>query len=218
MSTETTTAETTITDQIRAQFGIEANYLSSSGDYSTGFWRNEVKFDLDALKDGEREKSFGIYEDIHDTSGQSFAEYHGLIICCTLPDGVRVDAIADLCAGIWERRAELTAGFSVEWENGDRKAVWDTDVEDCEEATQFWDGIKESVRELPGVETYDLADHENISFIIEALEMSGANLEGMDEEEVKDLLLETYKDDSDWMYLNADNAAEAIMESIAARG
>ncbi len=139
-TTETTITEMTIsTAEIADALGIEpGDYLTGSGGYGTGFWRNELRIDLEKLQRGDV-SAFCVIEDIHDTSGMSFDEYHGLDQNYKLPNGVKTDAIIELAAEIFARREDLTAGFENEWDGNNWRARWDSDVEGADAAQEYWE-------------------------------------------------------------------------------
>lgn len=220
MATATQIAPTAedITSEMVEQFGVTETFLAGSGDYSQGFWHNEIVVDLEELADGNMEKAFSLIADIHDTAGTSFREYYGIDVNVKLMDGVRVESLAELCAQIWEKREQLTAGFSVEWENGNERACWTVNDDDnsVEEAEDYWcSKFEMEVQDLPCAEVYDLADHENLSFVIDALRENTDDLESMDAQAVKSLLYEIYSDNHDTLFQNYDISAERIVERIA---
>ena len=207
----------TLVEEIRAHLGASGDYLTGSGDYGQGFWHNELVVDLEELAGGNMEGAFALIEDIHDTAGQSFRAYYGIDHHATLPDGVSVDAIAQLCADIFARREELTAGFAAEWDNGDYKADWGDDADGSEAAQAFWEDFGQKVGDLTCAQVYDLADRDNTPYIIEALESGDTDLTGMAEGDILSLLEESYVSDSDTLYVNYGWASDRIAEYVSER-
>lgn len=210
-------ANTSVREDLIADLGIDEDAaLTGSGNYSTGFWHNELCVDLEKLALNDLD-AFSVVEDIHDTAGTSFREYYGIDRAATLPDGVKTNAILDLCLQIWEQRAELTAGFSVEWVNGNEKAAWDEEVEGAEEAQEYWeDAFRSRVDDLDCAEVYDLSNDNNLSFVYENLCDAGYTPEQLrSKADVLAAIEACYEDDEDCLYTNAEDAAEAIAERYA---
>lgn len=208
----------TLREEILEALRLEANeVLVGSGDHSQGFWHNEIEIDLEELQSGNMEGAFSVVKDIHDTAGTSFRQYYGIDIAVELPDGVTASAIAALCEGIWERREELTAGFSVEWINGNNKAVWDGETEGAEDAQQYWaDAFPGEVQELDCMQVYDLADSENVPFVMEGIAHLIEDKTTADKASVLAAIEEVYARENDEVkFTNYDEAAEEIVERYA---
>lgn len=208
MSAETTTRE----EILRALMLDAGEVLVEEGDYARGFWHNELSIDLEKLADGDAMGAFTVVKDIHDTAGMSMREYHEIDVNVRLPSGVTAEAIAEMCESLWERREDLTNGFSVDWDGSNWKGQW-ADEEDGSPNSNydFWHrDFKEQVGDLTCREVYDLSFSENIPYVMENLRDSGYKLEEMDADAVYVALGECYTSDSDFEYTEYRSAAEEI--------
>jgi len=213
MNTETTNAHDVLVAQIRAILPT-ATHLMESGDYGTGFWRNELRVDLEDLQAGKL-SAFHVVEDIPATAGMSFREYYGIDAHARLPHGVSVDAIAELCAGIYEDWKATLEGFSVEWVNGNEKAVWeDAASRDHYEKPSYWsEGFRSEVDDLACGEVYDLSDSENVPFVQEAIESSFPDIDLSDRGAVAAAIDACYApDSSDPIFNGRAGAINRIVE------
>jgi len=144
----------------------EEEVLTDSGGWADGFFRNELRIDLQELNNDNAEGAFRMVCDIHDTAGTSFREHYGIDRNCRVPDGATAQGIAELCIDIYANRELWTAGFSVEWDGSNEKAFWNDDAEGSQDAFDFWhndmtSGFKQRVADLPCTQVYDLSDSEN---------------------------------------------------------
>lgn len=194
--------------------------LCTEGGFGTGFWKWSLDVDLEALKDGKGAEAISV-EQNHDTAGMSFRQYHGIVKSYPLPAGVKTEALKPVIAGIVERAEELTAGFSTRWD-GDWKAVWENS-EGADDAVYYWDEqLAYTLQDLDCVQTYDLSDSDNRSYVLDNLrqvaaeEWAGITALSKDEmvERLEALLNESYQDDEDYSYIGFTQAAEEFADYI----
>lgn len=218
-----TTTETSVTVETMLEvLGIGADEVfCNSGNYNGGFFRNELLIDLEELAGGGLISvgAFHILKDIHDTAGTSFREYYGIDYACKLPDGAKGSAIADVCLTIWNRRQELTAGFSVEWVNGNEKGEWDDDTEGSDQAHDWWSDADQNdcfatlVGDMVTAEVYDMScDTDTVSTFYAAIHAATEemNPEDVTAESIQEILETTYVSDSDTQYTGYADAAKEM--------
>ena len=207
--------------------GLDKEVVAVEGGYGSGFFYNYLTVDLEELAAGNLAKAFSV-DSAHDTAGTSFREYHGIDRTAKLPDGAIADAIRSLCEGIAQRAEELTKGFSVEWVNGNERAVWHD--EDGDELTNenavdgygfsgngdYWlaGQFAQDVADLDCAQTYDLTYSDNCPFVYENVKNDARFSTIESESDVEAILHDYYFDDSEWAYIGFSQAATDILEKI----
>lgn len=212
--------------------GLDKDVYIVEGGYGTGFWNNFLRVDLEELAGGNLDKAFDVLDDVHDTAGQSFREYHGIDVCVKLPDGAKAAAIQSLCDSIAERAEELTKGFSVVWNGSNHVSRWadeggdetpverDDDVYEpryyCNnDAAQYWaDQFCNDVAELDCLMSYDLDDTDNVSFVAENIKADERFAVVESADDVEAILKDYYTDDSEYAYFGYTAAADSIWGKI----
>lgn len=219
-----------VRERIEQALGIGADE-SVIAAYSDEY-RCELAVDLEELQGGNLSEAFIFSRDLHDTVrwvGQR--EYNGIIISAVLPDAFTTSSLISFCEDIWNRRDELTSGFSVQWDGGNWSAHWLCDEDEDEgdeesegndetawEAAQaaqtFWENFGDTtLEEVDAVEVYDLADCDNISFVRQTLEEYYPDVDLTQADAVRRVLDAHYASDLDTAYRRHTVAAHRIAQA-----
>ena len=196
--------------------GLSEEFLKTADEY-----RYVLNIDLEELKNENFDEVFSVNE-VHESNNfVDFRAYNKIDMTAVLPNGADKSSVQAFCDDIASRAAELTAGFEVEWVNGNEVGRWydeDGDQDNLDDpysdACSYWANLQDHVNEIDYTNVYDLDFHDNRSFVKEAVleELKGQEIT---KDSILSALYEIYEDDSTtFCYVNYDEAAERIIEEL----